>query len=533
MATPSNVYVLKTTTNLAQPWQVPSGQPPTLTATSNRLAVTLPIDAAARFFTVVQLDTQGPEVYNLSPANHALAVNQQAVVQAWLRDAAGVNANTISLAIATNPPVNLSDPRLTWSNGQLTYTPGTNEVLGALGDTVSVSLSAADTLGNLTTNFTWSFQLGLPTVLSSNLVFVGTNLTLISTNGDTFTYSFSGSAPGLAVGMQLVDPNPSNGYARTVLSFTNNPAAKTVVVATQVATLAELLEQGSMDSDTFTEVTPGGQIRPEDLSSGIALDYSFPLNQILYQDDYVTVQTLAGSHLDLSANLKVTANFNWFRLTGFEATLTGTADFELDAQAIASLSGDYSGETALITPIHRPFFGLVGGVPVWLDVVFEIHGGYTASWDASAEITAGITATKEIVVGRHWDQANGWLPIYQNPGATCAFVGPTWQIQGNGDLRLCLEPKVSLLVYSMAGVSADLEPYYELTGHVQANPYQWDMELYDGLDSTVGLDLSVWDPSWGEQPSTTFHLVPQTVLWQANYPPDVPVIVSQPQDIWN
>jgi hypothetical protein len=91
------------------------------------------------------------------------------------------------MAIGTNPPVNLSDHRLSWSSGQLTYAPGTNEVLGALGGTVTVSISAADTLGNLTTNFTWSFQLALPTATSSNLVFVGTNLTLISTNGGTFT----------------------------------------------------------------------------------------------------------------------------------------------------------------------------------------------------------------------------------------------------------------------------------------------------------------------------------------------------------
>jgi formylglycine-generating enzyme required for sulfatase activity len=60
LATPSNVYVLKTTTNLAQPWQVASGQPPTLTATSNSFAVILPIDAATRFFTVVQLTVPPP-----------------------------------------------------------------------------------------------------------------------------------------------------------------------------------------------------------------------------------------------------------------------------------------------------------------------------------------------------------------------------------------------------------------------------------------------------------------------------------------
>ena len=399
-----------------------------------------------------------------------------------------------------------------------------------MSNTVTVRVSAADTLGNLTTNFTWSFQLTLPTVVSPNVAFVGNTLTLISTNGDTFTYGYTGSSSGLAVGMLLVNPDQRTGYARTVLGFTDNPVANTVVVSTQTATLAELLQQGTMNSDSFTAVTPAGQIRANDLTSGIGLNYSLPLNQVLYQNGYVTIETLPGSHLNLSANLRVAANFNWFRLTEFEAEMTGTADFDLDAHAIASLSGDYDGEKALITPIHRPFFGFIGAVPVWVDVVFEINGGYTAHWDASAEITAGIQASKEIVMGRHWDGTQGWLSICQNPDATCAFVGPTWQIQGNGDLRVYLQPKVSLMIYSVAGVVSTLEPYSDLTGHVQANPYQWDMELYDGLDSTLGLNLSVWDKNWGQQPAVTFNLIPQTLLWQTSYSLEVPVILSQPQD---
>jgi formylglycine-generating enzyme required for sulfatase activity len=56
------------------------------------------------------------------------------------------------------------------------------------------------------------------------------------------------------------------------------------------------------------------------------------------------------------------------------------------------------------------------------------------------------------------------------------------------------------------------------------------MELYYGLDSTLALNLSVWDRNWGDQPSKTFNLIPQTLLWQTNYPGGPPVITSQPQD---
>ena len=107
----------------------------------------------------------------------------------------------------------------------------------------------ADTLGNQTTNFTWSFQLALAPVLSTNIVFLGgtnpapCNLTLLSTNGDYFTFSYTGSCC-LTNGMQLVNTNLYTGYARTVLSFTNYPDSNTVVALTRPATLAELLQAG-------------------------------------------------------------------------------------------------------------------------------------------------------------------------------------------------------------------------------------------------------------------------------------------------
>jgi hypothetical protein len=50
--------------------------------------------------------------------------------------------------------VTLSDSRLSYVSGVLTYTPATNQFLGTNGQVMAVKLSAADTLGNQTTNFT-------------------------------------------------------------------------------------------------------------------------------------------------------------------------------------------------------------------------------------------------------------------------------------------------------------------------------------------------------------------------------------------
>jgi hypothetical protein len=216
---PGESYVIQTTTNLAQPWQNAPTTPATLTTTNNSLSYTFPVAGKAQFFKVVKLDTDGPQVYQTSPFNGAIGVGLQATLQAWLQDESGVDTNTIALTVGTNAPVSLKDPRLSYLSGVLTYTPATNQFLGTNGQTVTASLSVKDILGNQTTNFTWSFQLALAPVISSNIVFLGgttpapCNLALLSTNGNYFTFSYTGSCC-LTNGMQLVNTNLYTGYAR-------------------------------------------------------------------------------------------------------------------------------------------------------------------------------------------------------------------------------------------------------------------------------------------------------------------------------
>jgi formylglycine-generating enzyme required for sulfatase activity len=526
-AYPGESYVIQTTTNLAQPWQ--SGA--TLTTTSNAIYQSFPVSGTAQFFKVVKLDTDGPEVYKTSPFDGAIGVNTQATIQAWLRDDSGVNTNTIALTVGTNAPVSLSDSRLSYLNGVLTYTPGTNEFLGTNGQIVNLGLAVADTLGNQTTNFAWSFQLALSPVLSTNIVFLGgtnptpCNLTLLSTNGNYFTFSYTGSCC-LTNGTQLVNTNLYTGYVRTVLSFTNYPASNTVVALTRPATLAELLQAGTLSSGAFNLLTnsAGGAIRPKDLITTLdfPLDFTGPLGHVLYQDANFLVETLPSSQLDLNATLHLSANFQGFHLTAIQAQLTGTAAFELDVHARAALAENLANSIPLITPIHNVYGAFIGPVPVWIDVMFEVNAGYTADFSASAEVTNGIGGTKTISVGKKWDTVNGAQDIYDNPPVSLTFLGPIWQVQGSADIRVYLQPQVSVLIYSVAGVTADLEPYLELSGSAQLNPPQWDLGLYAGLDSTIGLDLSVWDSSLGDLPSITLNLIPQQTLWHVSGPPSQP-----------
>jgi formylglycine-generating enzyme required for sulfatase activity len=519
---PGKSYVVQTSTNLAQQWQNAPTTPPILSTTTNWLSYSFPVTRKAQFFKVVRLDTDGPEVYKTAPFDGAIGVDPHATIQAWLRDDSGVNPNTIALTIGTNAPVSLKDSRLSYVGGVLTYTPGTNEFLGAKGQIMMLALAVADTLGNQTTNFTWSFQLALAPVLSTNIVFLGgtkpapCNLTLLSTNGDYFAFSYTGSCC-LTNGTQLINTNLYTGYTRTVLSFTNYPASNIVVALTRPTKLAELLQAGTLSSGAFNLLTnsAGGKYQPKDLTTTLDFPVQFtgPLRSVLYQDANFLVETLPTSQLELNTTLHVVANFQGFKLTALQAQLTGTASFELDVHGLASAPKDLADSVALIKPVHKVYGTLIGYVPVWVDVVVEVNAGFTANFSASADITAGIGAAKTISVGKKWDATNVPKDIYDNPPVAMSFLGPTWQIQGSAYIRPYLQPKVSVLIYSVAGVSADLKPYLELSGSAQLNPPQWDLGMYAGLDSTVGLDLSVWDSSWGDLPSLPLTLIPRQTLW--------------------
>ncbi|MCX6921685.1 MAG: SUMF1/EgtB/PvdO family nonheme iron enzyme, partial [Verrucomicrobia bacterium] len=536
-AYPGKSYVIQTSTNLAQPWQ--SGV--NLTTTNNSIYQSFAVTGSAQFFKVVKLDTDGPEVYKTAPFDGAIGVGLRSTIQAWLRDETGITTNSIIVTVSTNPSVSLSDSRLSYSLGLLTYTPGTNEFLGTNGQIVSVKLSASDTLGNQTANFIWSFQLEMAPVTSPNIVFLDDaktapcNLTLLSTNGDYFTFSYAGSCC-LANGMQLVSTNFYTGYTRTVVSFTNYPTSNTVIAVTRPTKLAELLQAGTLTSAAFESLTnlAGGRYRPKDLTTTLdfPLQYSIPLGMVLYSDDNFLVETLPSSQLDLNASLKVAANFERFKLKSFQAQVIGSASFELDVHARAALARSYEGSVPLIAPVHNAYGALIGPIPVWVDVVFEVNAGYTADFSALAEITNGISASKTITVGRKWDAVNDWQPIFDNPPVNLTFLGPIWQIEGTADIRAYLQPKVSLMIYSVAGVSADLEPYLELQGSVHLNPPKWDLGLSAGLSSTIGLNLAVWDDSFGDLPSLALDLIPQQAIWHASGPPNVPTapqIVLPPQ----
>src|SRR5439155_8936696 len=124
------------------------------------------------------------------------------------------------------------------------------------------------------------------------------------------------------------------GYARTVLSLTENAATKTVTVETRQTKAAEVIKEGSISSaDNFTELSsPSPQ---GGLNLGFPLQLVEDLSGPIYQDNTILVEALPGSRLDLNATLALAANFSGSKLTEFETTISGLASFNLAVHAKA------------------------------------------------------------------------------------------------------------------------------------------------------------------------------------------------------
>ena len=150
-AIPTKRYHIQTTTALfQQPWQTLTLTP--IYASNNLVRFRDTNNQPARFYQVVKLDTDPPEIWRLNPGSNATAVARQNVLKTYLRDETAIDPASIALTVGTNPPATLADARLSFTNNLLTYTPATNQFLGTNGQTITNKLIVADTLGRRSTS---------------------------------------------------------------------------------------------------------------------------------------------------------------------------------------------------------------------------------------------------------------------------------------------------------------------------------------------------------------------------------------------
>lgn len=529
-AIPTKHYQLLTTPALGQAWEALSATP--VVASNNLVRFAAAADPVARFYQVAKLDTEAPEIWRTIPSSNAIAVTRQSAVQVFLDEETGLDRDSVALTVGTNPPVTLADPRLVLVGNVLTYTPAANEVLGANGQTLTNRLVIADTLGQRMTH-AWPFKLELTPVLVDNVVLIsaGSPLTLVSTNGDTFVFAYTGASSGLTNGAIVVSTDAAFPYKRVAVSATEDPAAHTVSLVTTPASLADILKQGSVRfyAAEFVPVPEGPGVG---LHGGDEEGITIPLGgQTLCEGETVKVETTAG-RLQFDPGFSVAADFDWslsvppVRMTSFDLDISAEMAFDLTLRASWEREWTFAPEPRRIGRALRQvrLLGVIPTpipIPVWAEAVWEFSVGTEGEVTGLATATAGFESTTSLAFGTRLRDGK-WEP-YSRQSLRAVGYPATWQGGGSGRIRGFVEPKLTVYLESLVGPTANLRPYLELIGNACVQPGQKavDVSLFPGINGTLALALRGWDEDWGELPSwELFDVRPVTPIWHKLLPLD-------------
>ncbi len=124
--------------------------------------------------TTGSVDNVGPTTSGLTPADGALVNTAKPTISAAISDPSNININSIAMQIGINPVT------VNYLNGLVSYQPTESLSQG----TNTVSLTAADTIGNIATK-TWSFT--VDTIAPSQVTDL--TITKVSNNGIDLTWT--------------------------------------------------------------------------------------------------------------------------------------------------------------------------------------------------------------------------------------------------------------------------------------------------------------------------------------------------------
>lgn len=552
-AIPGQTYRVMAKTNLLdQSWQdaVPGG----LVAGSVIGAYTEPVPAKAAFFRVQKEDTTPPEIESLIPVADAIAVPSNATVSITVTDETGIDTNTIVLTVAGWKDMTLASPYLTYDNSTIVFTPP--DILGQAGETITNILTVADTLGHTLSDHTWTFQLARPadadddflpltapsqgqgiqtlaagvpetrirTLANVQPLDATAEYHIVSVTSNTVVFSYQGDPPAMPEGKRLVSFDAAHPFYRRATSNLVDGAQNQITVWTVDIALTDLATEGSLSSAAFMSADPA-PLGMRAASSGLNLlhvEFGDDLSgTVLFEDGGLKLH-LPQASWGFVGDVDVAFDLFFAELRSLDASAKGTLTLDLSPEALFYQAVNGDGEFPLVQPVTKVFGAMVGPVPVWVEVIMELNAGYEYSASVSVVVNTRVHAEKELTFYVKLRQ-NQWTHGVHNPPIVLEADPIYWQLEGEANAKVYVQPKLTVLVYSLAGLWADVKPYAEFDGRYQLNPVEYDLGLYLGMSSTLGIESRIWYSAWGNKPEwELFDL--KWPLWAESYPSGTPPV---------
>ena len=535
------------------------------------------------FYRVEKVDVDGPSFRFLSPEKDAVSVAPAAAVSVAISDPSGVDENTVYLYVGDTPH-GIGDEGVVWEDGVLTWTGG----LGAAGDEVEVWATAYDMKGNPASSESSRLTLAseLATVagiminlqdgsaVPADVAAAGTSakaardgggdedvwIETVEKDGIVFGYSGEGWRK-LAVGQLWASQDPNNIFYRKIASI-GEPDDGTIVTATDEATLADFFAGGSFNSDEMdwsesdiVDLAEGEEpgptsrrrlVRPR--VSGSTSKY-FGTNGVM-KSDWLQAK-IDAAHLplevvgtlgewDVGAGFGVGADFAVLKrkFNTCDLSVTGKVHVYLHPKIVTTSNAAYSNTwKKTIADVKKTFGGMIGPVPIWVDIGVEVPVTLTVQAQATnASVSAEIDISRSLDFRWHLSD-DQWRQLGNgNPGWVIAKTNFNYEVEGSAGVRAAIQPTLTIKVYSLVGAYGWVEPYLEANavGRVQghnlvAPDFYYLLTAYAGLNAEIGLASTIWCDAWGTPPHKTFSPLRKELLHLegTNTPP---TFVSVPQD---
>lgn len=387
----------------------------------------IPIVDDVKFYRVIEIDSVAPYVHFDFPPPDSFGVHSEAPLVARLGDETGIDPNSIALQLPSGETIDLSDPRLFFTDDQLEFSLLDGQKHGEPGELVRYGLSVADHNGNTSEVLKWEFEIEKPIVLKEDFISLGlgqsnqleqnnTEAFKILEASETFIKIEVGqNSPDIQNGQILVSNDSRFPFYWRVIDKTQDPSSQNIFnITAEEIELADIIESGTF----FVEI-PEPFLTPLSARSPVTRnfiwedpdfiqyfigvepkEYKLERSEELFNSSSVSAVVGNGTGFSFGSIYQFYAEFD-DGLKKFEVYHNGDVSVDLKSHLNAGqkIQDAIKSKRVLRTnPLRiKAGPGALPGLPVWIDINLEAYGSYNVDFDAALELSMGLDAIKRSV----------------------------------------------------------------------------------------------------------------------------------------
>jgi formylglycine-generating enzyme required for sulfatase activity len=266
------------------------------------------------------------------------------------------------------------------------------------------------------------------------------------------------------------------------------------------------------------------KVRSKSSNTEEAPFYEFEFSRVLFDEDGITIALEGDFKFKPNVYKDYKEEFSSLEFGLNNATITNDFTFLLACEAEANILD----KTFTLYSYTKNVLFLVGGVPIWIDVVVDFEGKATA--DVGGELTFVHQFSNTIKLDANVSLKNGiWNASHCKPIIEDTMVDSGLDINGSFLQKLEIGPKISFKVLSVIGPYIDAKLTEEINvcaGSSNLENINWLSDLDIGTKLSVGVSADIFETNIFDFNKTWI----EKVLYNVKFPNHIEVISGNHQE---